>query len=345
MNRSFVSALSALISLACIAPFPAIAQTPGAGEVQVTLSPAANPTASGVSLTGTVQPVMQDATMPPPHPTGTVTFFDGTTALPSGGVPLVAGAGSNVATFQQVFGTADPAFVNLVASGGDPTPIAVSGDFNGDGATDLLLYNTKLISSGATVTGTMQLQVFASIPGGKFVVLPVQTLTLPQGFGAALSTGTTLAMLDIDGDGHLDLLNGNLVFRGKGDGTFANPSVLPILASGFNVDPYGVESYAVDVNGDGKVDIVAVNVPPNPGSGSATVQYAFTVFRNDGSGTFTSLGSFPLAASFTENAECCVDFNIFGLSFADFNGDGKFDVLSQSNFIPFGQGENQISSM
>ena len=27
-------------------------------------------------------------------------------------------------------------------------------------------------------------------------------------------------------------------------------------------------------------------------------------------------------------------FNIFGLSFADFNGDGKIDVLSQSNFVP-----------
>jgi hypothetical protein len=302
--------------------------------VTVTLSPAAHPTASGVSLTGTVQPVVTNGTMPPTPPTGTVTFFDGTTALQAGAVPLVAG-GLSAATFAQVFGTPDPVMVNYPA----PPASELTGDFNGDGAPDLLLYNTNLISSGPTVTGTMDLQVFASIPGSKFVALPVQTLTLPQGLGVAPSGGT-VAMLDIDGDGKLDLLDGNLVFHGKGDGTFANPSVLPILASGFNQtnsDPYAVESYAVDVNGDGKLDIVAVNAPPDPGMG--TIQYAFTVFRNDGAGTFTSIGSSPLAAPFDGGGyECCVRLDIFGLSFADFNGDGKVDVLSQSNFIPFGQG-------
>jgi uncharacterized protein (DUF2141 family) len=278
-------------------------------------------------LTGTVQPVVTDGTTPPTPPTGTVTFFDGTTALLAGPVPLVAGSLS-AATFKQVFGTADPAFVNVVEHGDGATPVAVSGDFNGDGAPDLVLYNRN-------VNQTLQMQVFASIPGGKFAVLPMQTFSIAPGSELAPFTGAA-AILDIDGDGHLDLLNGNLEFLGKGDGTFAKPSILPILASGFQSS--GVESYGVDVNGDGKLDIVAVNAPPNPGTGSGTIQYAFTVFRNDGAGTFTSLGSFPLAASFTEDNECCVYFNIFGLSFADFNGDGKVDVLSQSNYIPFGQG-------
>ena len=306
----------------------------------MTLSPAAHPTAGGVSLTGTVQPVIQDGTMPPPHPAGTVTFFDGTTALPPGGVPLVAGAGSNAATFAQVFGTPDPAMVNFPA----PAPNELSGDFNGDGSPDLILYDTDINLSNPTVTdGTMQLQVFASIPGGKFVVLPMQTFSLPPGSGVASSTGVP-AILDVDGDGHLDLLDGNLVFHGKGDGTFANPSVLPLLASGFNQssDPYEVESYAVDVNGDGKLDIVAVNAPPSPYIGTGTIQYVFTVFRNDGDGTFTSLGSFPLAAPFDGGAYlCCSAFNIFGLSFADLNGDGKMDVLSQSNFTFEVAGPNQ----
>ena len=76
----------------------------------------------------------------------------------------------------------------------------------------------------------MQLQVFASIPGETFAVLPVQSLSLPPGSGVASSA---LAILDIDGDGHLDILDGNLVFHGKGDGTFAAPGILPILATGF----------------------------------------------------------------------------------------------------------------
>jgi Bacterial Ig-like domain (group 3)/FG-GAP-like repeat len=325
LNRSFISAL---ISLACIASFPAIAQTAGSGEVQVTLSLAANPTASGVRLTGTVQPVLQDGAMPRPHPTGTMTFFDGTTALPPIGQPLTAGAASNAATFAQVFGAPDPAMVNFPA----PGPSELSGDFNGDGSPDLVLYGTNINLSNPTVTsGTMQLQVFVSIPGDKFVVLPMQSFSLPPASGLVPSTGV-LAILDVDGDGHLDLLDGNLVFHGKGDGTFANPSILPILATGFIQNVF-VESYAADVSGDGKLDIVAVNAPPSPG-GTGTIQFAFTVFRNDGGGTFTSLGSFPLAAPFDGGAYlCCSAFNIFGLSFADLNGDGKMDVLSQSNYV------------
>ena len=291
------------------------------------LLPGVNPTAGGVALTGTVQPIIQDGTMPSSHPVGTVTFFDGTTALNSSGVPLVAGSASSAATFVQVFGSPDAALTGWAA-----IPSGIFGDFNGDGTPDLFVYNTN-----TTVSQTIQVQVFASIPGGKFVVLPLQTLTLPQGAvipqSANVPSGGAPAVLDVNGDGHPDVLMGNVVLYGKGDGTFNSPSILPILATGFQNNG-SVESYATDVNGDGKLDIVAVNTPPNPGAGSGTVQYAFTVFRNDGAGTFTFLGSFPLAASFSENAECCVDFNIFGLSFADFNGDGKVDVLSQSNFLP-----------
>ncbi len=148
---------------------------------------------------------------------------------------------------------------------------------------------------------------------------------------SSLSYYPTDALLDVDGDGHLDLLLGNTVVYGNGDGTFSRLAVLPVLATGFN------QTYAVDVNGDGKLDIVAVNTPPIPTDNPGTVQYIFTVFRNDGSGTFTSLGSFPLAPSFqTGVGLCCAIYNVFGLSFADLNGDGKLDIVSQSNSVPEG---------
>ena len=40
---------------------------------------------------------------------------------------------------------------------------------------------------------------------------------------------------------------------------------------------------------------------------------------------------FSVGASFQTGGLCCAIYNVFGLSFADLNGDGKVDVLSQSN--------------
>jgi hypothetical protein len=156
-----------------------------------------------------------------------------------------------------------------------------------------------------------------------FTPLAAQQLALPL----QMQYGDSLAVLDVDGDGHLDLLAGNTVAYGKGDGTFGRVAVLPALASGYS------QTYAVDIDGDGKTDIVAVDTPP-PASAPGTVQYAFTVFHNDGAGSFTAMGPYPLAPSFAPGSS--IFFNIYGLSFADVNGDGRIDVLSQSNEPPFG---------
>ena len=171
----------------------------------------------------------------------------------------------------------------------------------------------------------MEVQVFvtSNVRRRKLPVLAPQTLATP------VLNDLTPTVLDVDGDGKLDLLIGNTVAYGNGDGTFSRVAVLPILATGFS------QTYAVDVKGDGKPDIVAVNTPPKPVDTTSTVQFTFTVFRNDGGGTFTSLGSFPLAPSFQTGVNlCCALYNVFGLSFVDVNGDGKVDVLSQSNWVP-----------
>ncbi len=283
----------------------------------MTLSVGANPTASGVSLTGTVQPPMPSNPTAVPHPAGTLTFFDGGTALNIAGTAVAPGVAYSSATLAQTFG-----------KDGLQGP-AITADFNGDGRPDLLLYGVTQVDTPSVSLG---LQAFisngdvTSSPNGptSYVMLPPQTIPMPS---LTVNSGGVSA-IDIDGDGHLDLLIGNTVAYGKGDGTFSNPTVLPVLATGFN------QSFAVDVNGDGKLDIVAVNTPPPPtipGDPPTTVQYMFTVFRNDGGGTFTSLGAFPLAPSFQAGVGlCCGSYSIGQLSFADMNGDGKLDVFSRA---------------
>jgi Bacterial Ig-like domain (group 3)/FG-GAP-like repeat len=320
LNRSFISAL---LSLACLSALPALAQTSGSSEVVVTLSAGANPTATGVSLTSTVQ---QETPGNGPYPSGSVVVVDVNTTLNTGGVPLKPTSGFVASTFAQTFGTS--------ASGNR----YVLGDFNGDGRPDLLLYGV-----GGPPSPGLGLQVFVSngdvtpSPNGptSYVTLPAQTIPMPS----LPAFPGDVAVIDIDGDGHLDLLIGNTVAYGKGDGTFSNPTVLPVLATGFS------QVYAVDINGDGKLDIVAVNTPPAPTTNPSTVQYMFTVFHNDGGGTFTSLGTFPLAPSFQTGGLCCAYYNIFGLSFADLNGDGKVDVLSQSNVVPETQGDTAANHL
>jgi Bacterial Ig-like domain (group 3)/FG-GAP-like repeat len=256
---------------------------------------------------------------PFPRPTGTVTIYNGTTAIGSPAA-LSANSGFTGASFAQVFGMPD-ASVTAAASG------AVWGDFNEDGHADLLVYGP---GSGTGGQPGMVVQDFAAkaLPAPtlrlpSFTPLAAQQLALPL----PTQTGAAPAVLDVDGDGHLDLLAGNTVAYGNGDGTFGRVAVLPALATGYN------QTYAVDIDGDGKTDIVAVDTPPAV-SASGTVQYAFTVFHNAGGGSFTAMGPYPLAPSFQTGGLCCAFYDIFGLSFADVNGDGRIDVLSQSNAVP-----------
>jgi hypothetical protein len=261
-----------------------------------------------------------------PTATGTVTLYNGATAIGSA-TTLVAGSGFTSNTFAQVFGIPDPA-VAAVAGG------AVWGDFNEDRIPDLLVYGPMAGSSGST----QEIQVFLgnlNIPSvlplpPSYTPVAAQQVALPL----QPQFGQSLAVLDVDGDGHLDLLAGNTVAYGKGDGTFGRVAVLPVLASGYS------QTYAVDMDGDGKTDIVAVNTPPSV-STPGTVQYAFTVFHNNGAGSFTAMGPYPLAPSFAAGSS--VAYNIFGLSFADVNGDRRIDVISQSNVVPVGNAAEPAS--
>jgi FG-GAP-like repeat len=91
-----------------------------------------------------------------------------------------------------------------------------------------------------------------------------------------------------------------------------------------------VTSYAADLNGDGKTDILAVPViTGNPFLGDP-VQFALTVFLNQGGWSFASAGTFPVAPPTSGNF---VGVNFFAPVVVDLNGDGKPDLVTQNETI------------
>ena len=314
--------------------FPAFLLTlsalPGlaAGQTVATTTVTANPgtvtAGSAVGLTATVQPnTAPSGGKTIPKPTGTITFLDGTTPLSIAPIAL-APNGLASATFLQTFGTPDPTFTPQpnIENRGLYTGELV-GDLNGDGVADLLIYDFG---------NSFSAQTFTSNGKGGYNTGAVQTL----GFSGCSVGGYIVdspQLIDLNGDGKTDILCGTLVAYGNGDGTFAQSVPVPFLSSGFEA------AYAADVNGDGKIDILAVPNITQTELGSP-IQFAFTVFLNQGGGSFASAGTFPVAPVTSQPT--------VGLSppiVVDLNNDGKPDIIAQTLTAGFTQADNPQRSV
>lgn len=272
-----------------------------AATTVVTASPATITVGGTVGLTGIVQPTNTTT-----RPTGTITFLDGTTPLSSGPVALAPNSYAS-GTFPQTFGTPDPTL----------TAGELPGDLNGDGVQDLLIYTY--------LPPNYSVQTFTSNGKGGYTVSAVQTFSSPVG-GSYPSVTNSPQLIDLNGDGKLDLLCGLMVAYGNGDGTFAQAVPVSFLSSGF------VWAYAADLNGDGKTDILAVPVIPSSLVGIDQLQFSVTVFMNQGNGSFTSTGTFPIAPLAFGSPTFLSPY------VADVNGDGKPDLITQTQTLAFGQG-------
>jgi hypothetical protein len=182
------------------------------------------------------------------------------------------------------------------------------GDFNGDGKLDIAAIDHYAET----------LYVLLGNGDGTFQNLPPMVL---QPLGVTFCGGVG----DYNKDGKLDLLacspQGEIaVVPGNGDGTFQNPSnFFPIGFSPLDVT-------AADFNGDGNLDLVAVQ---NASAGSVAV------LLGKGDGTFQPAVTYP------------VGMDPVQVLTSDFNLDGKLDLAlpgAGNLYILFGNGDGTFQA-
>src|SRR5205807_945832 len=169
--------------------------------------------------------------------------------------------------------------------------LGATGDFNEDGKTDIV--------AGSSYS----LDILIGQGGGKFQPTTSYTTT---------ALVNDVVVIDLNGDGHLDLVNVNRnaygnssvdVRLGNGDGTFQNTAKYVTA----------VESQAVavvDFNEDGILDMAVSNYGDNNVSDGN-----INLFFGNGDGTFHSGGAFAIPGFRPEQ-----------MAAGDFNGDGHQDL-------------------
>jgi hypothetical protein len=222
-------------------------------------------------------------------------------------------------------------------------------DYDGDGLLDLFLANGAAQPGFDKRDPRYWNRLYRNRGNGIFEDVTARAGVAGEGYSMGV------AAADFDNDGHPDLfvtgVGRNILYRNRGDGTFEDVTA----KAGIHAEPWSVAAGWFDYDGDGRLDLFVVNyvawdpktepVCRDPRSGALLhchpenyTGLPNTLYHNNGDGTFTDVSEASGIRRYIGKG--------MGVAFADYDGDGRLDILvtndTHPNFLFHNEGNGRF---
>ena len=196
--------------------------------------------------------------------------------------------------------------------------IVATGDFNGDGITDVIAYDYTNAFIDLDGLAWPDITVGLGRGDGTFTFSLLMSGKEQFVNGYAFSVNPVTADFNHDGfpDVVMQTFNGIGVWISNGDGTFAPLKIttLPVEA----VCPVNYMDFG-DINNDGNLDVVIAYSGKTSACGTTNTLSGYFTLLGDGTGNFTA--TYTLYGT-----------QLYQPKLADLNGDGKLDLILDDNY-------------
>ncbi|SPE26984.1 ASPIC/UnbV domain protein [Candidatus Sulfopaludibacter sp. SbA3] len=210
-------------------------------------------------------------------------------------------------------------------------------DYDGDGLLDIFLANGALQPGFGKRDPRYWNRLYRNRGNGVFEDVTAKAGVAGEGYSMGV------AAADYDNDGHPDLfvagVGRNILYHNRGDGTFEDVTA----KAGIRGEPWSVAAGWFDADGDGQLDLFVVNYVAwdaknepscrDPRSGALLHCHPDlysglpnTLYHNNGDGTFTDVSESAGIRRYIGKG--------MGVAFADYDGDGRIDILVTNDTLP-----------